>query len=129
MSTIENEKHYEAWPGWAGRTKKIRGSKRSKEKIMSETKSDYLERQKKNIQVWNGEIDRFKVQAEKLNEKKSEKLKKHITELKEKHTQLETALAEIQKSGEAGWEELKVGTEKMFKTLDKSFKAAKDYFH
>jgi hypothetical protein len=42
---------------------------------------------------------------------------------------LDEKVAEIQKSREAGWEELKVGADKSFKALDKSFKTAKAFFN
>jgi hypothetical protein len=128
MRIIEKSKKYEAWPGWFGVEKK-RGLKTSKEKNVSETKNEYLERQKKNVKVWSDEIDKYHAKAEKLDAKGAERFKKHIAELKEKHSQLEKTLAELHKSGDEGWEELKSGSEKLFKTLDKSFKAAKEYFH
>jgi hypothetical protein len=128
MRTTEKDKRYEAWPGWLG-SKKKRLSKTAEEKNVSETKSEYVDRQRKNIKIWTSEIDRYQVQAEKLAPKNSEKFKKHIVELKVKHSQLEAAMEDIHKSGEAGWEDLKSGSEKLFKALDKSFKSAKEYFH
>jgi hypothetical protein len=35
----------------------------------------------------------------------------------------------MEKSLEAGWEDLKIGAEKSFKELDKAFKAAKTHFN
>ncbi len=96
---------------------------------MSETRHEYLERQKKNVRVWAEEIEKYLGKAEKLSDKGAERFKKHIAELKTKHSHLEAALLEVERSGEEGWEELKSGSEKLFKALDKSFKAAKDYFH
>jgi hypothetical protein len=96
---------------------------------MSETKNAYVERQIENIKSWNAEIHKFQEQADRAIGKKVDKYKKHIEELKVMGAGLEEKVAEIQKSGEAGWEELKAGADKTFKTLDKAFKAAKAYFN
>jgi chromosome segregation ATPase len=98
-------------------------------KAMSETKNAYVERQTENIKSWNAEIHKFQDQADRAIGKKVAQYKKHIEELKTMRTGLEEKVAEIQKNSEAGWEELKVGAEKAFKTLDKSFKTAKAYFN
>ncbi len=96
---------------------------------MSENRHEYLERQKKNVKVWSEEIEKFLAKADKLDSKMSEKFRKHIEVLKEKNAQFEVSLGDIQRSGQEGWEDLKSGSEKIFKALDKSFKSAKDYFH
>jgi hypothetical protein len=96
---------------------------------MSETKNAYVERQTGNIKSWTAEIHKFQDQADRAIGKKVEKYKKHIEELKVMSAGLEAKVVAIEKSGEAGWEELKTGADKTFKALDKSFKAATAYFN
>jgi hypothetical protein len=96
---------------------------------MSENKESYVTRQTENIKSWNAEIHKFQDQADRTIGKKVDKYKKHIEELKTMRAGLEEKVAEIHKSAEAGWEELKTGADKSFKALDKSFKAAKAYFN
>ena len=96
---------------------------------MSETRNAYVERQKENISQWNLEIDKYQVKAEKVSANMVDKYQKQIEELKVKRTGLEEKISEIEKSVEAGWEDLKIGAEKAFKALDKSFKNAKSRFN
>ena len=96
---------------------------------MSEHKKSYVERQRENLKSWNSEIDKYQARAEKAGDKMVEKYKKYIVDLKEKHSGLETKVSELEKSAEGAWDEMKVGAEKAFKELDKSFKAAKAYFN
>jgi phage-related protein len=96
---------------------------------MSETKKSYVARQIENIKSWSSEIDKFQVQTDRAIGKKVDRYKKHIEELKEKRSGLEAKISEIEKAVESGWEELKTGSDKAFKELDKSFKAAKAFFN
>jgi hypothetical protein len=96
---------------------------------MSETKTAYIERQKGNLKSWTGEIEKFQIKADKGSEKKLEKYKRHIVELKEKYSGLEAKVSEVEESAEEGWELIKAGADKAFKDLDKSFKTAAAYFN
>lgn len=96
---------------------------------MSETRTAYVERQTENIKAWNAEIDKLQLQLDRAIGKKVERYKKHIEELKEKRDSLTAKVSEIEKAMEAGWEELKSGSDKAFKELDKSFKTAKSFFN
>jgi hypothetical protein len=96
---------------------------------MSETKNDYVQRQVENLKSWNAEIHKFEEKAARMIGKNVDKSKKNIAELNVLRAHLEEKVVDIQKAGEAGWEELKTGADKAFKTLDKSFKTAKSFFN
>jgi len=96
---------------------------------MSETKNAYVERQTGNLKSWSAEIHKFQEKASRMIGKNVEKSKKNIADLNVMRAEMEEKVIEIQKSGEAGWEELKTGADKAFKTLDKSFKTAKSFFN
>ncbi|HTA76330.1 MAG TPA: hypothetical protein VK791_04170 [bacterium] len=96
---------------------------------MSETKTDYIKRQKGNLDSWTDEIAKYQVKADKASEKMVEKYKKQIVDLKEKHAGLEMKIADVEKSAEEGWEAIKIASDKAFKDLDKSFKVAKAFFN
>jgi hypothetical protein len=96
---------------------------------MGETKNAYVERQTENLKSWSAEIHKFQEKAVRMIGKNVEKSKKNIDDLNVLRAQLEEKVIDIQKSGEAGWEELKIGADKAFKILDKSFKTAKAFFN
>jgi len=96
---------------------------------MSETKMDYIKRQKGNLDSWTDEIAKYQVKADKASEKMVEKYKKEIVDLKQKHAGLEMKIADVEKSTEEAWAEIRIGADKAFKELDKSFKTAKAYFN
>jgi hypothetical protein len=101
----------------------------SKETYMSETKNAYVERQRGNLKSWNAEIDKFQARADRATDKLLDKLNKHIVELKEKRTDLDSKVSDIQKAGEEGWEVLKEDADKTFKSLDKLFKTVTSLFN
>ena len=101
----------------------------SKEMTMSETKNAYVERQRGNLKSWNEEIDKFQARANRATDKLLDKLNKHIAELKEKRTDLDGKVSDIQKAGEEGWEVLKEDADKTFKSLDKLFKTVTSLFN
>jgi hypothetical protein len=100
-----------------------------KEENMSKTKNAYVERQTENLKSWSAEIHKFQDKAARMIGKNVDKSKKNIEELNVLRAEMEEKVIEIQKAGEAGWEELKTGADKAFKILDKSFKTAKSFFN
>ena len=96
---------------------------------MSETKDAYVQRQTENLKSWSAEIHQFQEKAARMIGKNVDRSKKNIEELNVLRAQLEEKVIDVQKAGEAGWEELKTGADKAFKTLDKSFKTAKSFFN
>jgi hypothetical protein len=96
---------------------------------MSETKEAYVTRQKGNIETWKVEIEKFQEKANRAIGKKVDKYKKHIEELTALRGGLADIVATIEKSAETDWEGLKAGSEKVFKSLDKSYKSAKAFFN
>jgi hypothetical protein len=96
---------------------------------MSESKNDYVQRQTGNSKAWNSEIILLQAHADRATGKKVDRYRLYIKELTTLRDGLDEKVSEIQKSGEAGWEELKAGADKSFKALDKSFKSAKAFFN
>jgi len=94
------------------------------------TKRDaYVEKLKGNIVAWNGEIDEFQAKADKAKDDIQAEIKKHIEEMKAKRLALEGKMADLQKSSEEAWEEIKGGVDVARQILGQAVKSAKEKFN
>jgi predicted nucleic acid-binding Zn-ribbon protein len=95
---------------------------------MTVERDAYVEKLKGKLNEWNAEIDRLKAKAEQAEAESKIRYSRQLNDLKEKRRELESKIAELQKSGESAWENLKEGVEKAWESLKEGLAKAKSQF-
>jgi len=84
------------------------------------TREEYVEKMKRQLDEWNGDIDKLEAKLAELTGPSREKLEPYLVKAREGRDAAVSKLAELKNSGEAGWDKLEAEAEHLWKTLRQS---------
>lgn len=89
-----------------------------------ETKEAYIKRLEVQLEEWNREMERLRINAEKANAEAQMEYNKQLDELRGKQEELRKYLAEISKANNDAWHDVKDGADNAWREFDAAFKRA-----
>ena len=91
-------------------------------------KEAYVQKLHAKINEWNADIDRLKAKANQVEADSRIEYQKQIEVLKSKRDDIEKKVAEISRSGEDAWEDLKAGADLAWEAMSEAIKSATSRF-
>ena len=96
---------------------------------MGEKRDAYVQNLKKKIEEWNSEINKLEIKSDQAKKDIQGQYRNHLEELKHKREEFRGKLEELQKAGEAAWEDVVSGVDSAGHVLGKMIEAAKSRFN
>ena len=96
---------------------------------MGAKRDAYIEEVKLKIDKWNVEINKYQAKASKAKASAKAQLTQELNEIKSKRKVLEEQIADMQRVGEAAWEDVKVGVDLAWESLGEAIQKAKSRFN
>ena len=84
------------------------------------TRDEYVEKLKRQLDEWNGDIDALEAKLAELTGPAREKLEPYLAKAREGSDAALHKLAELKNSGETSWDKLEAEAEHLWKTLRQS---------
>jgi competence protein ComGC len=105
-------------------------SKKSKAKSVSSvnTRNEYANNLKSQIDEWNLQLDKMDADAKKLKGEAKVKVNKELATIRIQREELKKNLEKIQNSSDNGWDDLKKGAEEAKDKINQAFSKAKAEF-
>ncbi|MCF7885797.1 MAG: coiled coil domain-containing protein [Candidatus Marinimicrobia bacterium] len=88
----------------------------------------YIDKMAKKLKEWDAEIRKLETRVEKAQTDAEAEFYERIEELKSKRAEVEEHLEKLQDASNEAWQEIRNGFEQSWKTLNKSFKKARNKF-
>lgn len=95
---------------------------------MSENKEAYVEKLQAKMDEWNADIKKMEAKARQAEADSKITYEKELADLRAKRKDLEEKITRLQQSGEGAWQDLKVGIESAWHSLDNAMKSAASRF-
>jgi uncharacterized coiled-coil DUF342 family protein len=94
-----------------------------------EKRTEYIEKLKHKLDEWNAEIDVLEARLKEIQTDKKWKYAEKIQDLKEKRDDMQHKLAELYKTSDQAWAELKVGLDQAWQVLREALQKARSHFN
>lgn len=91
-------------------------------------KDAYVQKMHAKLDEWNADIDKLKAKAENAKAESRLEYQKEIETLEQKRNEVEEKLAEVSRSSEGAWEDLKSGIQSAWDSMEEAFKSARSRF-
>lgn len=88
----------------------------------------YVQNLHAKIDEWNADIDKLKLKADQVEADSKIEYQKQIDMLKQKRHDIEKKVAEMTRSGEDAWDDLKSGTDLAWEAMNEAIKSATSRF-
>jgi len=91
-------------------------------------KEAYEKKIESQLQEWKSDIDKMKAKIDKVDAETQLEYYKQIEDLRTKQEYAQKKLAELKASSESAWEDLKVGIDLAWTSLEEAVKSASNRF-
>lgn len=88
-------------------------------------KDAYVQKLHAKIDEWNADIDKLKIKADQVEAESRIEYQKQVEKLKQKRREIESKAAELKRSGEDAWEDLKSGADLAWEAMNEAVKSAR----
>lgn len=88
----------------------------------------YVQKLHAKIDEWNADIDKLKSKADQVEADSKIEYQTQIEMLKQKREDIEKKMAEMTRSGEDAWEDLKSGADLAWEAMNEAIKSATSRF-
>jgi len=88
----------------------------------------YIQKLHAKIDEWNADIDKLAVKAQQAETHARNEYQQQIDALKRQRREVETKLADLKRSGEDAWEDLKSGLDLAFESMNEAIGSAMSRF-
>lgn len=95
---------------------------------MSQSRDEYVEKVKAQLDRWNAEIDKLEARVRAVQADHKAEMEKQIADLRARRNQAIEKMKEAQQSSDAAFDEMRDGFEKAWKEVSLSFDRAMSYF-
>lgn len=95
---------------------------------MPESRDEFVQRLKDQLDEWNDEIGELQERAEQAQEDARIRYQQEIRRLREEQAQAQMKLQKLRDASEGAWEELKDGVERAWESLEEAVARAKSKF-
>lgn len=89
-----------------------------------ESKEAYIKRLEVQLEEWNNEMERLRINADKATTEAQAEYDKQLDELNGKQEDLRAYLAELNKANNDAWRDVKEGADNAWRELDAAFRRA-----
>lgn len=91
---------------------------------MGEKRQAYVAKLKAKIDEWNAEIDRLQSRADQIRSDSRTEYQNQVDALREKRNELEQRVETLRQAGEGAWKELRSGSDRARRAMDKAVRSA-----
>lgn len=91
-------------------------------------REDFVERLKAQLDDWNAQIRKMEAEARKSAAGAGVQYEEHLKRMRAQRDQAQRKLTELQKAGDAAWDDMRKGAEDMWATMEESFRKAMSHF-
>jgi uncharacterized coiled-coil DUF342 family protein len=91
-------------------------------------KDEYVQKLHAKLDEWSAEIDKLKAKADKAGAESRIEYQNQIKNLQQKRREAEKKADELRSAGEGAWEDLKVGVQLAWDSMEEAVKSARSKF-